>query len=166
MSVVRGGSKKVVIDMLNLVSDILDLSKIEAGAMQLKLESLDLAEVINDAVRSVRPILEDNKHRLHITVDKGLPRVSADEQRLRQVLLNLLSNAIKFTPPGGELAIGVSENDGGWTQRRGIEPFTAQELSHSLKSGSLLGNQQLPEERNASNGHGLRYSPQGARGAL
>ena len=53
-----------------------------------------------------------------------------------------------------------------WTQRRGIEPFTAQELSHSLKSGSLLGNQQLPEERNASNGHGLRYSPQGARGAL
>lgn len=99
--------------LLNLVSDILDLSKIEAGAMQLKLESLDLAEVINDAVRSVRPILEDNKHRLHITVDKGLPRVSADEQRLRQVLLNLLSNAIKFTPPGGELAIGVSENDGG-----------------------------------------------------
>jgi len=101
--------------LLNLINDVLDLSKIEAGKMELKLENLNLADVINDVVQTVKPKLDENRHKIGVSVGEGLPQVHADKRRLRQILLNLLSNAIKFTPPGGKLGIKVTRN-GDWCQ--------------------------------------------------
>ncbi len=60
-------------------------------------------------------MLDDNRHKLKVSVEEGLPPVHADKNRLRQILLNLLSNAIKFTPAGGQVGIEVSRNDD-WCQ--------------------------------------------------
>jgi len=101
--------------VLNLVNDVLDLSKVEAGKMELKPENLSLADVIDGVVQTVRPLLDDNRHKLGVSVEEGLPLVRADKNRLRQIFLNLLSNAINFTPAGGQLGIEVSR-EGDWCQ--------------------------------------------------
>ena len=101
--------------LLNLINDVLDLSKVEAGRVEFKLESLNLADVVNDVVATVKPMLNENKHTLTINIVEDLSKVRADRRRLRQILLNLLSNAIKFTPSGGELRLEVGRKDG-WCQ--------------------------------------------------
>ncbi len=101
--------------LLVLINDVLDLSKVEAGRVEFKLESLNLADVVNDVVGTVKPMLNENKQTLTIDIGEDLPQVRADRRRLRQILLNLLSNAIKFTPSGGELCLEVGERDG-WCQ--------------------------------------------------
>ncbi len=95
--------------LLNLINDVLDLSRVEAGRMELRLKSLNLADVIDDVQQAVRPLLDENKHRMKVSIEEGLPQVRADENRLRQIFFNLLSNAIKFTPPGGELSVEASK---------------------------------------------------------
>jgi signal transduction histidine kinase len=140
--------------LLNLINDVLDLSKIEAGKMELKLENLNLTDVINDVVQTVKPKLDENRHKIGVSVGEGLPQVHADKRRLRQILLNLLSNAIKFTPPGGKLGIKVTRN-GDWCQvsvvdngigikeedqERVFEVFTqAATLPKEKKEGTGLG---------------------------
>ena len=101
--------------LLNLINDILDLSKVEAGKMELKLGNLSLVDAIEDIARTVKPMLDENRHKLAVSIEKGLPQVRADKSRLRQIFLNLLSNAIKFTPLGGVLAIDASR-EGDWCQ--------------------------------------------------
>jgi len=101
--------------LLNLINDVLDLSKVEAGKMDFRLESLNLADVIKDVAQTIKPMLGDKRHKLRVSLEKGLPQVHADKSRLRQVFLNLLSNAIKFTPPDGRLRIEVSRQ-GDWCQ--------------------------------------------------
>ena len=90
--------------LLALINDILDMSKIEAGKMNLKFEPLNLEEVTEDAVRLVRNRAEAAG--LFLTVDfPFLPEIEADYRAVKQVLLNLLSNAIKFTPRGGRVTV-------------------------------------------------------------
>jgi len=101
--------------VLNLINHVLDLSKVEAGKMELKPENLNLADVIDGVVQTVRPMLDDNRHKLGVSVEEGLPPVRADKNRLRQIFLNLLSNAIKFTLTGSQLGIEVSR-EGDWCQ--------------------------------------------------
>ena len=101
--------------LLNLINDVLDLSKVEARRMELRLENLNLADVIDDVVQTVKPMLDENRHKMRMSIVEELPQVRADRSKLRQILLNLLSNAIKFTPPGGKLAIEVSR-EGDWCQ--------------------------------------------------
>jgi len=101
--------------LLNLINDVLDLSKVEAGKIELKLESLNLAGVIRRVIQTVKPMLDDNRHELKVSIEEGLPQVRTDRSRLRQIFFNLLSNAVKFTPPGGKLGIAVSR-DGDWCQ--------------------------------------------------
>ncbi len=101
--------------LLSLINDVLDLSKVEAGKMEFRLEDVDMADVIGSVVQSVRPMLHESRHRLTVSIQEGLPQVRADEGRLRQIFLNLLSNAIKFTPSGGKLDIQAS-GDGDWCQ--------------------------------------------------
>lgn len=93
--------------LLNLVNDVLDLSKVEAGKVSLSLESVSIREIVESAVQTVTPQLVEHRHNLAVNIG-DLPRVWADVFRLRQVFLNLLSNAIKFTPDGGNLSIGGS----------------------------------------------------------
>ena len=101
----RGGEH-----LLALVNDVLDLSKVEAGRMELRLESFDLGSAVAELVNGVRP-LADRKD-LTIAVDVGSFALVADRGRFRQVLYNLVSNAIKFTPQGGRITISAAEDSG------------------------------------------------------
>jgi GAF domain-containing protein len=98
--------------LLSLINDILDLSKIEAGRMELELSDFDLPMTIENALTLVRERAARRGIVLHTTVDKRLGHVQADERKIRQVLLNLLSNAIKFTPEGGRIEVGAKPVDG------------------------------------------------------
>jgi signal transduction histidine kinase/CheY-like chemotaxis protein/HAMP domain-containing protein len=88
-------------DLLSLINDILDLSKVEAGKMELDLAAVALADVCEDVERSFRPVAEEKDLTFAIEIDGTLPAsIVTDEQRLQQVLRNLLSNAFKFTHSG------------------------------------------------------------------
>src|SRR6267154_2743455 len=86
--------------LLNLINDILDLSKIEAGKMDLTLESVAISPIVEEVVGIARPLAEQNKNVLELDCPDGIGSVHADNMRLRQILLNLLSNASKFTKGG------------------------------------------------------------------
>ncbi|MFN7989259.1 MAG: two-component regulator propeller domain-containing protein [Thermoanaerobaculia bacterium] len=86
--------------LLQLIGDLLDLSKIEAGRMEVVAEPFEVAEVVDEVVRTVRQLVQANRNRLVVTVDPGAGRMTSDAFRLKQVLFNLLSNAGKFTEDG------------------------------------------------------------------
>jgi len=140
--------------LLNLINEVLDLSKIESGRIRLRLADIDLTEVAESLARTMMPILAPRKQSLDIEIEEGLPPVHADKAKVRQVLLNLLSNSTKFTPDGGKLkieavrednrcqvsvidnGIGIKKED----QERIFEPFS--QLNNPLiqkKEGAGLG---------------------------
>src|SRR5712691_11454792 len=86
--------------LLGLINQVLDLSKIEAGKLELSLESVSLAPLVDDVVGTARQLAEQNKNRLVVEVQESLVPLTVDPMRLRQILLNLLSNACKFTKQG------------------------------------------------------------------
>ena len=86
--------------LLSLINEILDLSKIEAGKLELNPESVNLARLIDEVVGTAGQLAEKNKNRLVIEAQENLGRLIADSMRLKQILLNLLSNACKFTKQG------------------------------------------------------------------
>lgn len=86
--------------LLELINDILDVSKIEAGKMTLYPETFDITNLINNVVLTVKPAMEKNGNNLVVDCDENLGNMYADQKRMRQVLLNLLSNAAKFTTNG------------------------------------------------------------------
>ena len=86
--------------LLALINDILDLSKIEAGRMELALSSFALAPLIDNVVKTIEPLAAKNENRVAVSCDTAIGTVHADQMRLRQALLNLLSNANKFTERG------------------------------------------------------------------
>jgi len=86
--------------LLGLINDILDLSKIEAGRMELYLEEFDLASMITDIAATIKPVVEKNGNRLVADVSPDAGKVRADMTKLRQCIFNLLSNASKFTKEG------------------------------------------------------------------
>src|SRR5918996_1046439 len=100
---IRQGSRH----LLQLINDVLDLSKIEAGKVELSLGDVELRDAAVDALAVVDPLMAQRNIRLESEVPDGLA-VRADRVRLRQILLNLLSNAVKFTPDGGTVRLTVS----------------------------------------------------------
>jgi len=98
--------------LLNLINDILDLSKVESGKMELKLKKIALPGVIESIRSEIMPILATRNQSLEVNVVRELPLVRADKAKIRQVLINLLSNSTKFTPQGGRLQIEVAREDG------------------------------------------------------
>jgi signal transduction histidine kinase len=98
--------------LLSLINDILDLSKIEAGRMELELTDFDLPTAIENALMLVRERAGRRSIALHTNIDSRLGQIQADERKVRQVVLNLLSNAIKFTPEGGRIEVGAVSKDG------------------------------------------------------
>ena len=99
--------------LLALIGDILDLSKIEAGKMELRCETL----VVDDLIAEARRLSgADARHALTVTVDGAVPLLHADHRATVQMVMNLLSNAVKFTAPGGAIAVHASlRPDGGVT---------------------------------------------------
>jgi signal transduction histidine kinase/CheY-like chemotaxis protein len=91
--------------LLNLVNDVLDLSKIEAGKLELQYEEFPLGACISEVLTVVRPLAERNGVTLEVDIENDTAMVRADKGKFKQVLYNLLSNSIKFTPDGGQATI-------------------------------------------------------------
>src|SRR5215468_2286232 len=98
--------------LLSLINDILDLSKVEAGKMELELSAFNLPASLENALTLVRERAGRRGIGLHQAVDARLGAIWADERKLKQTLLNLLSNAIKFTPEGGRIEVRAVPMDG------------------------------------------------------
>lgn len=100
--------------LLNLINEILDLSRIEAGRYELNEEAISLMGVVDDCRHMLAMRAKAKGQTIRELAEPELPRVWADERAIRQVVLNILSNAIKFTPQGGEISIKI-----GWTAAGG-----------------------------------------------
>jgi signal transduction histidine kinase len=98
--------------LLSLINDILDLSKIEAGRMELEVSEFDLPQAIQNALTLIRERALRRGIALHQVIDDQVASIRADERKIKQVLLNLLSNAIKFTPEGGRIEVRAVPTDG------------------------------------------------------
>jgi signal transduction histidine kinase/DNA-binding response OmpR family regulator len=138
--------------LLGLINEILDLSKIEAGKMDLYLETFDVERVLHDVLSTVRPLADGRENRLEVRVGSGLGTMHADLTRLRQILLNVLANACKFTQSGtitleagredhgreGWIVIAVRDTGVGMTPEqldRLFQPFTQADSSTTRKYG-------------------------------
>jgi GAF domain-containing protein len=97
---------------LSLINDILDLSKIEAGRMELEPTDFDLPSAIDNALTLVRERATRRGIALGRAIDDRVGVIQGDERKIKQVLLNVLSNALKFTPEGGRVDVGATVNDG------------------------------------------------------
>ena len=98
--------------LLDLINDILDVAKVEAGKIELELRPVSLPEVCRASLRLVQEPALRKQIALQVNIDPGLPALVADERRLKQVLVNLLTNAVKFTPDGGAVGVDVARSAG------------------------------------------------------
>jgi PAS domain S-box-containing protein len=134
--------------LLTLINDVLDLSKIEAGKMELHVETFALAPLLEQVTTTVRPLVAKNGNRLELRAAPDLGTMHSDETRVRQVLLNLLSNASKFTErglitleaerDGGTIVLRVRDTGIGMTpeqQARLFQAFSQAEASTATKYG-------------------------------
>jgi len=99
--------------LLQLINDILDLSKVEAGKMELQRTFVDVGDALSRCMRLIKERATKSRVVLETAFDPSVPLLFADEVRLRQIVLNLLSNAVKFTPAGGKIKISTSVDSGG-----------------------------------------------------
>jgi len=97
--------------LLSLINDILDLSKVEAGKMDLELASFDVAGALQGALTLVRERATRHGITVGLDVDADVGSIVADERKVRQILLNLLSNAVKFTPDGGRVSLAAKRGN-------------------------------------------------------
>jgi two-component system cell cycle sensor histidine kinase PleC len=102
------------VHLLNLINEILDLSRIEAGRYELNEEAVSLVHVVGDCHHLLKLRASSRRITINEVFEQSMPRVWADERAIRQIVLNLLSNSIKFTPQGGEIWLKV-----GWTASGG-----------------------------------------------
>ncbi|KAF0108772.1 MAG: putative two-component hybrid sensor and regulator [Anaerolineaceae bacterium] len=139
--------------LLRLINDILDLSKIEAGKMELAFDEVNIEETINSIVPTMTGLIKDKPIKLEKDIAQGLPIVRADSMRLRQVLINLLSNAAKFTDEGTitvgaafqsgpqgqeEIVVRVTDTGSGIAERdldKLFQPFSQVDSSATRKTG-------------------------------
>ena len=99
--------------LLELVNDLLEISRIDSGELKVSLGPIDVARAVTDIVLLVQPLAGERSVAIGHRADPGTPPALADEQRVKQVLLNLLSNAIKYNRDGGEVDVHVTSGDPG-----------------------------------------------------
>lgn len=105
-------SSRRIEEMLNLIGDLLDVSRIEAGQIAKEFKAMSLSEVVDGSLEDVRAMAEERGVNLRVEMPEELPVIHAAPHRLRQVLNNLLTNAVKFTPPEGLITLGVEDKEG------------------------------------------------------
>jgi signal transduction histidine kinase len=98
--------------MTSLVDDLLDVSRVTRGLVELEKEYVDVKSAVSSAVEQSRPLIEARRHTLTVRTDSANSTVHGDRTRLTQVIANLLNNAAKYTPQGGEITLTVSSGDG------------------------------------------------------
>jgi two-component system phosphate regulon sensor histidine kinase PhoR len=109
--------------LTQMVNELLDLSRIESGSAQLLLDDVDLVKVARSSAERLKLFAERQGLRIVLDLPKRVPPVRGDGDRLGQVLINLLHNAVKFSPDGGEVVVGVREDEGEirvWVRDPGI----------------------------------------------
>lgn len=99
--------------LVRLIDDLLDVSRITAGKLTLRLEAIDLRDVVEQAIETTRPIVDRARHELLVALPPAQVLVQGDRTRLAQVVANLIENACKYTPRGGRLSLEVSEESAG-----------------------------------------------------
>ncbi len=153
--------------LLNLINDVLDMSKIEAGSLNLFIEDdVNLNQLINTTVTTGRGLLAGKPTRLHTEIEENLPLIRADRQRILQILLNIMSNACKFTDEGdirvkmsqknGEVVISVSDTGPGIApddQAMVFEAFKQTKAGLRQGGGTGLG---MPIAKSLAEAHGGR----------
>ena len=127
--------------LLELLNDVLDLSKVEAGRMELEPSTFPVAEALQPVVALLRERATQNDISLLLDVAPDLPQVTADQLRLKQVLLNLVGNAVKFTPVGGTVTVAVRREDDQLTVTvadtgPGIAPEDQERIFDSFQQGT------------------------------
>jgi signal transduction histidine kinase len=136
--------------LLALVGQILELGRLRAGRLQLDLRPTDLRRAIGRALDEVRPLAEHGQVRLDAAMPVDLPPVSADAERVQQIVVNLLANAVRFTPPGGrvsvsavrettEVAVQVADTGVGIPADLVSKIFDPYEQAHRGRGGSGVG---------------------------
>ena len=98
--------------LLSLINDVLDLSKVEAGQIELEVGAFSLRDTLERGVVMLRERASGNGIRLALQIAPEVDLVEGDERRIRQVVFNLLSNAVKFTPAGGSVVVATASIDG------------------------------------------------------
>jgi signal transduction histidine kinase/regulator of replication initiation timing len=151
--------------LLSLINEILDLSKIEAGKLELNPEAVDLARLIDEVIGTAGQLAEKNKNRLIVEAQENLGALNADAMRLKQILLNLLSNACKFTKEG-EVALRVRKVADGrdWVELAVVDTgigMTAEQLAKLFEEFSQADS--LTARRYGGTGLGLAISRKLAR---
>ncbi len=96
--------------LLDIINDLLDLAKIEAGKLELHLSEFSIAELCRDLIDFVRPLADKRNQTLEARLAGDLPRCRNDSGKIKQILYNLLSNAVKFTPTGGAISLAVDRD--------------------------------------------------------
>ena len=102
--------------LLALINDLLDLSKVEAGKLDLRPEAFVLHEVLTAALTEIGPQTDAKRLELELHVDESLSTITADPVRFTQIIYNLLSNAVKFTPEGGTVTVSASSLMSDWVE--------------------------------------------------
>ena len=97
--------------LLDMINDILDMAKIEAGKMSVELQTIDPIDPVDAAVRMMRRHAEDSGIKLILDTEENLPDIDGDHRAIRQMMLNLISNAIKFTDEGGRIAVTIRKRE-------------------------------------------------------
>ncbi len=124
------------VHVLDLINDLLDISKIEAGKMELTYEAVDLNQLVSETVALLQPQANAERIIIRTSLSRAVPRVVADARSIRQIILNLVSNAIKFTPANGQVIVStVYEGNGEVVMRvrdtgRGM---SEREIEHAMK---------------------------------
>ena len=123
--------------LLDLINDVLDLAKIEAGKIELKKHVFDLAKMVESVRVMIREAAANKQLRLIFKIPENLPLLSTDERRLKQILVNLLDNAVKFTPEGRAVGLEVQRTETPaqilitvWDEGIGIPPDEQERLFH------------------------------------
>jgi signal transduction histidine kinase len=107
-----GRSSTRITEQLELISDLLDISRIEGGQIVQEMEEVSLSQVVKDSVENVRALAADKNIKLSTKMPASLPKLEASGVRLKQAITNLLVNAIKFTPEDGDILLRITEQKG------------------------------------------------------
>jgi signal transduction histidine kinase len=151
IAVSRDIMQRQVAQMARLVDDLLDVSRLTRGLVELRRERIDVGAALRDAVETSRPLIEGSQHRLRTNLPDDPVFVEADPTRLVQIFANLLNNAAKFTPPGGAIDLELRKEGGNAVAivrdtgigipaamlGRVFEMFTQVERSHAATGGGL-----------------------------